>query len=561
MSASGSTSTTWMMALGATVAAATLLFVASPQTLGTTHLVVAVPQTTARPTVSSLALGQPFASSQKPVAYARAYETQASNPVDTEAPEAIFYTQQEAATRGIFGVAMVAVTSALIYFWRASKHTGSDMPLLQPIDVELPTAEVALAATSGRKDLTPPFYLRRPVVSNRDVRRHAEKTATEQAPTKKAPKKSPHTYEPYYDINGTRFYTDEYCNTTTRILEKLGTNLHLKKNHPLNILKRKIEEKFPGFEVFDDLTPVVTTFQNFDSLLIEEGHPARSPTDTYYLNKDTLMRPHTSAHQHDLLTAGHTQFLCAGDVYRRDEIDRTHFWCFHQCEGVKVMDTTDTKEVEADLKAYLENMVKGMFGDLKEDEIRWVDAYFPFTEPSWEMEIMWQGDWLEVLGCGIMQQQILENAGADGNGTKRAWAFGIGLERIAMPLFKIPDIRIFWSENKRFMSQFEGGEIVEFQPLVSLKDFPANNKDISMWVPDSFADNDFFDLISNFDFSNLIEEVELFDEFTHPKTGRKSKAFHVVFRSPERTLTTEEVNVHMEELRAAAVDVLNVELR
>ena len=129
-----------------------------------------------------------------------------------------------------------------------------------------------------------------------------------------------------------------------------------------------------------------------------------------------------------------------------------------------------------------------------------------------------------------MQQQILENAGADGNGTKRAWAFGIGLERIAMPLFKIPDIRIFWSENKRFMSQFEGGEIVEFQPLVSLKDFPANNKDISMWVPDSFADNDFFDLISNFDFSNLIEEVELFDEFTHPKTGRKSKAFHVVFR-------------------------------
>lgn len=213
------------------------------------------------------------------------------------------------------------------------------------------------------------------------------------------------------------------------------------------------------------------------------------------------------------------------------------------------------------MKASLEGMIKNLFGELAEDEIRWVDAYFPFTEPSWEMEIMWQGEWLEVLGCGIMQQKILEGSGADAGGTKKAWAFGIGLERIAMPLFKIPDIRIFWSENKRFLSQFEDGEIKDFEPLLGVKDFPSNNKDISMWVPEGFADNDFFDMIQNLEYANLIEEVELFDEFTNPKTGRNSKAFHVVFRSPERTLPTEEVNVHMEDLRAQAVEVLGVELR
>eukprot|EP00668_Euglena_longa_P005534 GGOE01006529.1.p2 GENE.GGOE01006529.1~~GGOE01006529.1.p2 ORF type:complete len:206 (-),score=56.57 GGOE01006529.1:255-872(-) len=205
--------------------------------------------------------------------------------------------------------------------------------------------------------------------------------------------------------------------------------------------------------------------------------------------------------------------------------------------------------------------MRGLFGNLRDEDIRWVDAYFPFTEPSFEMEIKWRGEWLEVLGCGVMQHEILKRAGVDGNGSVTAWAFGIGLERIAMPLFKIPDIRIFWSTNKRFLNQFADGGIREFQPLVSTKDFPASRKDIAMWVPDGFNDTDFFDLIQNFDFATLIEEVALFDEFVHPKTGRKSKAFHMVFRSPERTLTTEEVNAHMEQVRSAAVEVLGVELR
>eukprot|EP01010_Urceolus_cornutus_P004483 NODE_702_length_1408_cov_270.764533_g532_i0.p1 GENE.NODE_702_length_1408_cov_270.764533_g532_i0~~NODE_702_length_1408_cov_270.764533_g532_i0.p1 ORF type:complete len:389 (+),score=63.53 NODE_702_length_1408_cov_270.764533_g532_i0:126-1292(+) len=368
-----------------------------------------------------------------------------------------------------------------------------------------------------------------------------------------------HSVAPWYDIAGQRVHTDATCNTNTHVLDKVGWNLHLTPNHPLHILKARMEGAFPDFRSFDNLPPVVSTQQNFDSLLIPSDHVSRSPRDTFYLNKDLLLRPHTSAHQHDLLSAGHRQFLVCGDVYRRDTIDRTHYWAFHQMEGVKIMDTTDVQKVEADLKASLEKLVRVLFGNLGEGELRWVDAYFPFTEPSFELEIMFQGEWLEVLGCGVMQEQILRNAAVQND--KMGWAFGIGLERIAMPLFKIPDIRLFWSQNKRFLSQFEDGKITEFRPLVSLKDYPPNMQSISFWIPDNFSPNDFYDLVRSMSYCDLVEEVILFDEFTHPKTGRTSNAFHVNFRSPEKTLTTHEVNQFMAQLRETVVQRFGVELR
>lgn len=103
------------------------------------------------------------------------------------------------------------------------------------------------------------------------------------------------------------------------------------------------------------------------------------------------------------------------------------------------------------MKRALEGMVTHLFGEV---EMRWVDAYFPFTEPSFELEIFFQGEWLEVLGCGVMQQVILDAGAGEG---KKAWAFGLGLERLAMILFDIPDIRLFWTEDKRFLSQFQAG--------------------------------------------------------------------------------------------------------
>jgi hypothetical protein len=150
-------------------------------------------------------------------------------------------------------------------------------------------------------------------------------------------------------------------------------------------------------------------------------------------------------------------------VYRRDEIDVTHFPVFHQMEGVRVFDAQElallsrdlnadhVQAVGADLKTALSGLARRLFGD--HVEMRWVDAYFPFTEPSWELEVLMEGKWLEVLGCGVIQRAIIDNCFANTDASSRpssqvhGWAFGLGLERLAMRLFDIPDIRLFWSQG------------------------------------------------------------------------------------------------------------------
>ena len=184
-------------------------------------------------------------------------------------------------------------------------------------------------------------------------------------------------------------------NVTDTIFSKLGTNLHQRPEHPLGIIKEAIFEYFeqsdPGkFKLFEDLYPVVTTAQNFDELLIPSDHVSRSDNDTYYVDENTVLRCHTSAHQAELLREKHENFLVIGDVYRRDTIDATHYPVFHQMEGVKIFDEgeQDVEAVREDLKRTLEGLAKHLFGDV---ECRWVDAYFPFTDPSIELEIFFNG--------------------------------------------------------------------------------------------------------------------------------------------------------------------------
>ncbi|KAJ2844056.1 phenylalanyl-tRNA synthetase alpha subunit, mitochondrial, partial [Coemansia erecta] len=154
-------------------------------------------------------------------------------------------------------------------------------------------------------------------------------------------------------VLGTTYSTDEWTNATPTILEKTGRNLLHQHSHPLAILKELIFKEFPEFAHYDNISPVVSTYQNFDSLGFSEDHPGRSATDTYYINQKTLLRTHTSAHQLQLLAAGkqkddqllrlaknraaapmNERFLVAADVYRRDEIDASHYPVFHQMEGV-----------------------------------------------------------------------------------------------------------------------------------------------------------------------------------------------------------------------------------
>jgi len=366
------------------------------------------------------------------------------------------------------------------------------------------------------------------------------------------------------------------CNVPPSIAARVGTNLHLEPNHPLNTIKNIIEGFWQkrslslDFVMKSGLHPVVTTEDNFDALLIQPDHVSRSKSDTYYLDKNTVLRTHTSAHQTTLLKSGIDRFLVTGDVYRRDEIDSSHYPIFHQMDGVKMFTETELLEagattpsekisiVEQDLKSALEELARELFGDVK---MRWVDAYFPFTDPSYELEIYFNDEWLEVLGCGVVHRDIVKAVGRE---DRVGWAFGLGLERLAMVLFSIPDIRLFWSKDERFHSQFATGEIVTFQ---SYSKYPPCLKDISFWtssvegVDDStFHPNDLNEVVRDVA-GDLVERVELIDEFVHPKTKRTSNCFRISFRSMDRSLTNEEIDILQKQVRDETVARCGVELR
>lgn len=369
-----------------------------------------------------------------------------------------------------------------------------------------------------------------------------------------------------------RYATDHPNNNVPpHIAALVGRGLHTKPGHPIGIIRTKIQEYFSNlpdeYKIFDAEDPIVTTKQCFDDLRINPEHPGRSPSDTYYISDDTLLRTHTSAHQSMHLRDGYECFLCAGDVYRRDEIDASHYPAFHQLEGVKLFDleevkgaadlkgeewlkSPECKAIADDLKVVLEGLMDHLFG---ETEKKWSEDYFPFTEPSYELEIMYEGEWLEVLGCGVIHEEVLEMAGRS---DRRGWAFGLGLERLAMILFKIPDIRLFWTEDERFHSQFKEGEITVFDPYSK---FPPVFKDIAFWLPEGFVENDFFELARGVA-GDLVEKIDLLDEFTNPKTNRSSKCYRITYRSMDRSLTNDEIDALQESLREKS-EGLDLEVR
>jgi phenylalanyl-tRNA synthetase alpha chain len=371
-------------------------------------------------------------------------------------------------------------------------------------------------------------------------------------------------------------------NVPAGIIAKVGKGLHLNVNHPLGQLKHRIQTYFesldatPRFETFDRLSPIVTTAENFDSLLTPADHVSRRPTDTYFVDDGHLLRCHMTAHQAGLIAAGHSAFLMAGDVFRRDEIDATHYPVFHQLDGVRAWSSADLRAAGvsaadagsaaarsafalAHLKATLEGLVRHVFGDVQS---RWVDAYFPFTAPSAELEILFEGRWLEVLGCGVIRDEILANAGRSADSV--GWAFGLGLERLAMVLHGVPDIRLFWTDEPRFLEQFAGASAAPGAPPVRFRPYskyPPCFKDITFWLPEGrYSDNDFFECVREAG-GDLVERCELLDTFTHPKTARVSKCFRVHYRHMGRSLLNEEVDAIQTEVRARVASTLGATLR
>lgn len=201
------------------------------------------------------------------------------------------------------------------------------------------------------------------------------------------------------------------------------------------------------------------------------------------------------------------------------DLDKTHYPAFHQMEGVRIFNFDQigaknikhAKEIaEVDLKQTLEGLSRHIFsknnealdenGDVK---MRWVGENFPFTDPSLELEIFYNNDWMEILGCGVIHDQVMKNAGRDIS-KEVGWAFGLGLERWAMNLFGIPDIRLFWSKDERFLHQFKEGEITKFK---AYSKFPSCFKDISFWTDNTYDENTFFELVRE-NSGDMVESVE-----------------------------------------------------
>lgn len=236
-------------------------------------------------------------------------------------------------------------------------------------------------------------------------------------------------------------------------------------HHPLTSVVEEVEDLFlgMGYEVAEG-PEVEQDYYNFEALNLPKGHPARDMQDTFYITEETLLRTHTSTVQARVMNKnegkGPVKIICPGKVYRRDDDDATHSHQFMQIEGLVV----DENIHMSDLKGTLEVFVKKMFG--ADREIRLRPSFFPFTEPSVEVDVSCakcggkgcnvckQTGWIEILGAGMVHPNVLEMAGYDS--TKyRGFAFGIGVERIAMLKHGVDDIRHFYTNDVRFLDQFK----------------------------------------------------------------------------------------------------------
>lgn len=249
--------------------------------------------------------------------------------------------------------------------------------------------------------------------------------------------------------------------------ETIDVTLPAKKNafghkHPNTVALNEVEKIFVGmgYEVVEG-PEVEYDYYNFEALNIPANHPAKDEQDTFYINGDILLRTQTSSTQIHEMEKGHLpiRMIAPGRVYRSDEVDATHSPCFHQVEGLVV----DKNVTFADLKGTLAEFAKELFG--QETKVKFRPHHFPFTEPSAEMDVtcfkcggkgcrMCKGSgWIEILGCGMVHPNVLTMSGIDPE-KYSGFAFGVGLERIALLKYEIDDMRLLYENDIRFLKQF-----------------------------------------------------------------------------------------------------------
>ena len=219
--------------------------------------------------------------------------------------------------------------------------------------------------------------------------------------------------------------------------------------HPLITTTEQIIDLFLGLGYQVSEGPEIENdYYNFEALNIPPDHPARDMQDTFYLGGEYLLRTHTSPVQIRCLESKKppVRIVSPGRVYRRDAVDATHSPVFHQVEVLAIDEKLDFSHLRGTVMAFL----KAFFGDLP---IRFRASYFPFTEPSAEVDVQWRGKWLEVMGCGMVDPAVLEELGIDPE-KYSGFAAGLGVERFCMVRHGLDDIRKLYTSDLRFLEQF-----------------------------------------------------------------------------------------------------------
>lgn len=335
----------------------------------------------------------------------------------------------------------------------------------------------------------------------------------------------------------------------------------------------QLVKKVPSLKGFDDINipEIVPAHVSFDLFDFAPDHPVRSESDTYYVDEKNILRTHDTVFWYYYLNLPEVKekikngesfgTICYGKVYRKDEVDSRHMNVFHQIGAWYL--APDSEEVSFnDLKNALSDVAKGVYGP--NTQIRFNEDEFPYTDPSLEVEVNVKGtaaegpargEWLEILGGGMAKKSVLKNMGLEGYS---GWAFGFGIERIAIASMALPDIRLLWSDDERIKKQLVLG-----QTYKEVSKFPPAPRDISFIVSKDFVPNDYFDMVRDVA-EDLVEEIQLIDEYENDEkfgADKKSFAYRITYRSIERTLTSEEVEKLHKEVERRTEEQFNATVR
>lgn len=338
------------------------------------------------------------------------------------------------------------------------------------------------------------------------------------------------------------------------------------KGSPIADLVKRIAG-LPRFKKFENLkVPEIINYNvSFDLFNFPPDHPARKPSDTYFVDKNNVLRTHTTVmwYYHLALPKIKKKIkngepigaLSYGKVYRKDEIDSQHMNVFHQMDGWYLCRKKEHVITIKDLKEVLVEIAQKVFG--KNIEYRFNADNFPYTDPSIEMEIKISDRWIEVLGAGVVRKIVLKNLGVNPE-EYNGWAFGFGLERLAILSMDLPDIRLLWSQDERVKKQLRLGNKYK-----AISKFPPIIRDISFVVDKKFIPNDYFDLIRDLG-GDLIEEVELLDKYSNSKkfgADKISYTYRIIYRSNDKTLLSSEVDKIQEKIYSKTAEQFNAKLR